>query len=119
MLFFFQINFVYQIKIIIFVEINLSKNKAMKTLLKFYLKNFKFIHHLFFIVLVFSTLKLLSFAPFLGWIFDVIFQPGLLGLIFKIGILAYCFKVNPIILEKAGLTDDYMKEELENLDKKK
>ena len=90
----------------------------MKKLLKFYLKNFKFIHHSLFIILVFSTLKLLSFAPLLGWIFDVVFQPGLLGLIFKLGILAYCFKVNPIMLEKAGLTDDYMKEQLEKLDKK-
>jgi hypothetical protein len=49
----------------------------------------------------------------------MILSPNLTGFCFQIAILAYCFKVNPIILEKAGLTDDYMKEELENLDKKK
>lgn len=91
----------------------------MKSLLKFYLKNFKVIHHSFFILLVFSTFKLFTFVPgFFGQIFQLVLSHNILGFCFQIAILVYCFKVNPIMLEKAGLTDDYMQEQLENLDKK-
>lgn len=89
----------------------------MKTLLRFYLKNFKVIHHSVFILMVFGTLKLCTFLPLIGWCYSLIFQPNLIGLFFQIGLLITCFKINPHMLEKAGLTDEYMKEQLDNLDK--
>ena len=84
----------------------------MKTLFKFYLKNFRAIHHIIFIIMVFGSLKLSSFVytPFKS-----IFSFDSLGILMQLTLLAICFYFGQKSLRSAGLTDEYMKEQLKKL----
>jgi hypothetical protein len=84
----------------------------MKTLLKLYLKNFRVIHHIVFILMTFGFLKLLSLViP----IYNVIFTLTPIGTITQVILLSLCYYFNEKALLKAGLTDEYMKSELEKI----
>jgi hypothetical protein len=88
----------------------------MKPLFKFYLKNFRVIHHIFFILMTFGFLKLLS----LGFTFyDVVFTLTPFGTFLQVVILCLCFYFNEKALNKVGLTDEYMSNELEKIENKK
>lgn len=88
----------------------------MKSLFKFYLKNFRVIHHLVFISMTFGVLKILSMIlPF----YEVIFKLNPFGVFLQLVTLALCFYFNEKALNKAGLTDEYMNREFEKLEKKK
>lgn len=88
----------------------------MKNLLSFYLKYYKSIHHIVFVLMVFSFIKILSlFAD----VFNLVFQIGSFGLFLQIAILVSCYFLNERALIQAGLTPEYMAEELENLKKKR
>ena len=88
----------------------------MKTLLKFYLKNFRVIHHIFFILMTFGFLKLLSLVfP----IYNLIFTLTPIGTFFQVVTLCLCYYFNEKALKKADLTDEYMKSELEKFNQKK
>ena len=88
----------------------------MKNLFVFYLKNFRAIHHILFIIMTFSILKLMSliFTPI-----EIIFNMDSFGLSLQLITLALCFYFNQKALLKAGLTDEYMKSELDKFNKKK
>ncbi len=81
----------------------------MKILSIFYLKYYKSIHHIVFVLMVFSFIKLLSL--FID-IFNVVFQFGSIGLFLQIAILVSCYFLNERALVQAGLTPEYMAEEL-------
>lgn len=88
----------------------------MKNLFVFYLKNFRVIHHILFIIMTFSILKLMSliFTPI-----EIIFSMNSFGLSLQLITLVLCFYFNQKALLKAGLTDEYMKSELDKFNKKK
>ena len=88
----------------------------MKKLFVFYLKNFRVIHHILFIIMCFSVLKLISlfFTPL-----NLVFTVDLLGLFLQLVTLTLCFYFNQRALDKAGLTDEYMNSELEKFKQKK
>lgn len=88
----------------------------MKNLSIFYLKYYKSIHHIVFVLIVFSFIKLLSL--FID-IFNLVFQIGSFGLFLQLVILVSCYFLNERALIKAGLTAEYMAEELERVKKKR
>ena len=88
----------------------------MKNLSVFYFKYYKSIHHIVFVLMVFSFLKLLSL--FVD-IFNLVFQIGSTGLFLQIVILVSCYFLNERALIQAGLTPEYMAEELERVKKKR
>lgn len=81
----------------------------MKTLSIFYLKYYKSIHHIVFVLMAFSFIKLISL--FID-IFNYVFQLGSIGLFLQITILVSCYFLNERALVQAGLTPEYMAEEL-------
>jgi hypothetical protein len=88
----------------------------MKKLFVFYLKNFRAIHHIVFIVMTFGFLKLTSFifSPL-----NLIFNFDSFGLFLQLVTLAFCFYYNEKALHKVGLTDEFMNSELEKFKQKK
>ncbi len=88
----------------------------MKKLFVFYLKNFRAIHHIVFIVMTFGFFKLTSYiySPF-----NLIFNFDPLGLFLQLLTLTFCFYYNQKALSKVGLTDEYMNSELEKFKQKK
>ena len=88
----------------------------MKNISMFYFKYYKSIHHIVFVLMVFSFIKFLSlFAN----IFNLVFQIGSIGLFLQIVILVSCYFLNERALVQAGLTPEYMEEELERVKKKR
>lgn len=84
----------------------------MKSLSVFYFKNYKSIHHIVFITMVFSFLKFISL--FVDS-FDLIFQVSAFGLFLQLVILVSCYFINEKALIQAGLTPEHMAEELERV----
>ena len=87
----------------------------MKLLLKFYLKNFRVIHHLVFISMTFGFLKILSMIIL---ILDNVFKTTPSGTFLQIIVLSLCLYFNEKALNKSGLTDDFMNGELEKIKKR-
>lgn len=88
----------------------------MKKLFVFYLKNFRVVHHILFIVMAFVSFKLASYIynPF-----NAIFQFNPFGTFLQIVILCLCFYFNERALKRAGITDEYMSQQLKNFKQKK
>lgn len=86
----------------------------MKSLFKFYLKNFRVVHHLAFILMTFGFLKFLSMIIL---ILDNIFKTTPSGTFLQIIILSLCLYFNEKALNKSGLTDSLMNDKLEKMNK--
>jgi hypothetical protein len=84
-------------------------------MLTFYLKNYKSIHHIVFIAMTFGFIKLLSL--FIN-AFDLVFTISKSGLFLQAIILIACYFLNEMAMKKAGLTDEYMSNELDKAQKK-
>lgn len=88
----------------------------MKKLFVFYLKNFRAIHHITFIVMTFTVLKLISLIlPTLNLLFSL----TSIGLFLQLITLTLCLYFNERALLKVGLTDEFMNSELEKFKQKK
>lgn len=87
----------------------------MKSLLTFYLKNFRVIHHFLFILMTFGFLKILSMIIL---ILDNVFKTTPSGIFIQIIVLSLCLYFNEKALNQAGLTDDFMNNELEKIKKR-
>lgn len=84
----------------------------MKSLFKFYLMNYRIIHHIFFIIVSFSFIKLVSFIfPFYDFIFH--FRPE--SLIIQILVLVFCYIATEDSLKKSGINDELIQKELDKL----
>lgn len=87
----------------------------MEKVLVIYLKNFRVIHHLFFISLTFGSLKIISvFFSF----FEPIFTINSFGIFLQLCTLLLCFHFNEKALSQSGLTDEFMLNELEKCESK-
>lgn len=83
----------------------------MKKVFTIYLKNFRVIHHIVFTSATFGILEMSSF------IFpqnQLLFKLDSLSTLLQIIILFFCCYLNEIALNKAGITDEFMKCKLEN-----
>jgi hypothetical protein len=88
----------------------------MKNLFSFYLKNFRAVHHIVFILMTFGFLKIISLIfPF----YEVIFKLDGYGVFLQLVTLAFCFFFNEKALNKVGITDDYMSDQLVKFKNKK